>query len=164
MDTTRERIIAAAEPVFDQFGFTATGVDRLTAAASVSSRTLYKHLGSKSALIAAVLDARRGRFLHAFDVATVDQLFSALADWVVAEGARGCLFLRALGEGGESDPEIVTSVTAYRAQLHQLIEHLVRNGTGVADELLIEQLVVLFEGATTAASYRGAPAITAARG
>lgn len=163
MTTTRERIIAGAEPVFDQCGFAATGVDKLTGAAGVSSRTLYKHLGSKSALIAAVLDARRGRFLRAFDVATVDELFSALASWVRVEGARGCLFLRALGEGGKTDPQIVATVTAYRAQLHHLIGSLVHNETGRDNELLTEQLIVLFEGATSGASYRGTRAITAAR-
>lgn len=161
--STRERIIAESEPVFDQFGFAATGVDRLTEAAGVSSRTLYKHLGSKSALIAAVLDARRGRFLHSFDVTTVDDLFSALASWVRVEGARGCLFLRALGEGGEADSEIAATVSEYRAQLHQLMGRLVRNSTGTDNESLTEQLIVLFEGATSAASYWGARATTAAR-
>lgn len=163
MSTTRERIIAEAEPVFSQFGFAATGVDQLTEAAGVSSRTLYKHLGSKAALITGVLDARRGRFLHAFDVTTVDDLFSALASWVRAEGARGCLFLRALGEGGESNPEIVAAVLEYRVQLHQLVGRLVRSDTGTDNDLLTEQLIVLFEGATSAASYRGARAVAAAQ-
>src|SRR5699024_10540841 len=73
--TAPDRIITSTEPVFDQHGFAGSGVDRLTEAAGVSSRTLYKHLGSKSGLIAAVLNARRERFARLFDVATIDELF-----------------------------------------------------------------------------------------
>lgn len=161
--TTRERIISSTEPVFDQHGFAGIGVDRLTEAAGVSSRTLYKHMGSKTGLIAAVLDARRERFSRVFDVSTVDELFDALAAWVRSEGARGCLFLRALGEGGRSVPEVDRAVSQYRELLHRVMSRIVEHETGGADELLAEQLLVVFEGATSAASYRGQRAIDAAR-
>ncbi len=163
MATVRERIITESELVFDRHGFAGTGVDRLTAAARVSSRTLYKHLGSKTGLIAAVLDARRERFARALDVPTVDGLFSTLAAWTRTEGARGCLFLRALGEGGASQPEIAAAVTAYREQLRATIARIVRRETGSDDELLADQLLALFEGATSAASYRSESTIEAAR-
>lgn len=163
MMNVRERIIAESELVFDRHGFAGTGVDQLTAAANVSSRTLYKHLGSKTGLIAAVLDARTERFALAFSIHTVDQLFSTLAEWTRAEGARGCLFLRALGEGGESLPEIATTVAAYRELLRATIARVITHETGSDDELLGDQLLTLFEGATTAASYRGERAIEAAK-
>ncbi|MFD2395878.1 TetR/AcrR family transcriptional regulator [Prauserella oleivorans] len=146
MTTTRERIISSTEPVFDQHGFAGIGVDRLTEAAGVSSRTLYKHMGSKTGLIAAVLDARRERFSRVFDVSTVDELFDALAAWVRSEGARGCLFLRALGEGGRSIPEVDRAVSQYRELLHRVMSRIVEHETGGADELLAEQLLVVFEG------------------
>jgi len=161
--STREQIIIAAEPVFDRRGFAGTGVDRLTEAADVSSRTLYKHLGSKAGLIAAVLDARRERFLRLLDVTTVDELFGALESWIGNEGARGCLFLRAWGEDGESQPEIATAVAAYRDQLRGVMARVIERETGTADDLMSEQLLVLFEGATSAASYRGTCAVEAAR-
>lgn len=49
---THSRLLAAAEQLFDRHGFTPTGMDRLAQAADMSSRTLYKHAGSKNALIA----------------------------------------------------------------------------------------------------------------
>lgn len=52
--TTRDRIIEAAEDVFDRRGFAGTGIDQITDAAGVSSRTLHKHLSSKTGLIAFV--------------------------------------------------------------------------------------------------------------
>lgn len=161
--TTRERIITASEAIFDQHGFAGTGIDRLTAAANVSSRTLYKHLHSKTGLITAVLTARRERFALIFDVDSVDQLFSALAEWSRTEGARGCLFLRALGEDGNAQPQVADVVTEYRALLHDTMSRIIRQETGHDDDALTEQLLVLFEGATSAASYRGERAIDAAR-
>ncbi|MCP2251562.1 transcriptional regulator, TetR family [Prauserella aidingensis] len=163
MTTTRERIITSTEPVFDAHGFAGIGVDRLTEAAGVSSRTLYKHMGSKTGLIAAVLDARRDRFSRVFAVSTVDELFDALASWVRSEGARGCLFLRALGEDGHGVAEVEHAVAEYRELLHRVMASIVERETGGADELLAEQLLVVFEGATSAASYRGQRAVDAAR-
>jgi AcrR family transcriptional regulator len=161
---TRARIVSSAERAFDRHGFTATGMDRLTEAAEVSTRTLYKHVGSKTALITAVLDERSRRCLSAFDVQSVDALFTALEQWTRTEGARGCLFLRAQGDAGADAPEVSDAVAAYRRQLRALIRRVVVNDIGQAgSDVLAEQVLVLFEGATSAASYRGARAISAAR-
>ncbi|GAA1193583.1 TetR/AcrR family transcriptional regulator [Prauserella alba] len=162
MTTTRERIIAGTEAVFDEHGFAGVGMDRLTEASGVSSRTLYKHMGSKTGLIAAVLDARRERFDQAFDVLTIEDLFATLASWADTEGARGCLFLRALGEDGRSAPEVDRAVSDYRDLLQRAMARIVEHETGRTDAVLAEQLLVLFEGATAAMSYRGRQAIDAA--
>ncbi len=160
----KSQIVASAEGIFDNYGFAATGVDRLTAAAQVSSRTFYKHVGSKTALVAAVLEERSARFFDHCDVETVDALFLALADWTRAVGARGCLFLRAERETGGELPEVCEAVAAYRQRLRVLINRLVEDDVGrTGCEELTEQILVLFEGATSAASYRGAGAIQAAR-
>lgn len=163
MNDTRSGILSAAEHTFDRHGFAASGMDRLTDAANVSSRTLYKHLGGKNALIVAVLDARRERFFAALRVNSVDGLFDALERWTTVEGTRGCFFLRAQGEDVDRDGAIASSVSAYRTQLHELIRHIVRTETGNDDDTLTEQILVLFEGATSAASYRGPKAILAAK-
>lgn len=160
----KAQIVSSAERAFDRHGFTATGMDRLTEAAEVSSRTLYKHIGSKTALIAAVLEERGRRFFGQLDVHSVDALFAALEDWTRTEGARGCLFLRAQGETGGETPEVSDAVAAYRRKLRDLIGRVVANDVGEGGgDVLAEQILVLFEGAISAASYRGADAICAAR-
>ena len=159
MDDVRTGIVTAAERVFDRHGFAGSGVDRLTDAAKVSSRTLYKHLGSKNALISAVLDSRRERFFTAHNADSVD----ALEQWIDTEGARGCFFLRAEGEGIDDGGAVTAAVSAYRADLGELTRRIVMTETGRDDDALAEQLLVLFEGATSAASYRGRGAIAAAR-
>lgn len=163
MANTSAKIVAHAEVVFDHHGFAGTGMDRLTAAANVSTRTLYKHLGSKAGLIAAVLDSRRARFFDRFDVESIDALFDTLETWTVREGARGCMYLRARSEDGEWAPEVVSIVAAYRQQLYELIRRSVRNRIGRDDDVRADQVLVLFEGATSAASYRGVGAIRAAK-
>ena len=159
--TLTDQILAASERVFDHHGFTASGMDRLTAAADVSSRTLYKHLGGKTALIVATLDRRRDRFFRALDVDSVDGLFFALSEWSRSEGARGCYFLRAIADAGSELPKIREAVEGYRAALRDLIERLVLKDTGSTQ--LTDSIQVLFEGAVATASYRGSQAVDAAR-
>lgn len=159
----KERIVDAAEKLFDTNGFTATGMDQLTNAADVSSRTLYKHVGSKAGLLSAVLGERDRRFQNHIDVQSIDALFDALADWMRVEGARGCLFLRALGETGAREPQIEEAVRAQKHVLEQRIRDIVSAELGVADDELASQVLVLFEGATATAAYRGPEAAVIAR-
>lgn len=161
---TKTKLISAAEQLFDRHGFTATGMDKLTKSASMSSRTLYKHAGSKTSLITDVLKERHRRFHQLMDVDSVDALFAALEEWIRVESARGCLFLRAYGETGGDTPEITEAVLAHKAKLYEKIQHIVALETGdKATPELAEQLLILYEGATAAAIYRGLEAITSAR-
>lgn len=158
------RIVTTAERLFDRGGFAGTGMDRLIQTAGVSSRTFYKHAGSKVALMAAVLTERDRRFMRQLDVRSVDALFQALEDWVRTEGARGCLFLRAHGETGGETSEVAEVVALHKAAFRDRIAQIVAGdvGCGGTPELA-EQILVLFEGATASAVYRGPKAIAAAR-
>lgn len=160
----KTKLISAAESLFDRHGFTATGMDRLTQAAGMSSRTLYKHAGSKHSLIAKVLSERDKRFIRRLDVSSVDALFKALEDWVRVEGCRGCLFLRAYGETGGDIPEIAEVMAIHKAGVwNKILEIVALETNGRGDELLAEQILILFEGASATAIYRGANAIATAR-
>ena len=97
-------------------------------------------------------------------VDSVDAIFAALEDWVRAEGARGCLFLRTLGETGGETAAILEAVMAHKAAVRARIAEIV--ATDVGDDgnaPLADQIVILFEGATAAAAYRGTDAVAAAR-
>ncbi|WP_108502482.1 TetR/AcrR family transcriptional regulator [Paracoccus indicus] len=157
------KLTATAEQLFDRHGYMATGIDRLTEAAGMSSRTLYKHAGSKAALMARVLTERDRRFMARLDVQTVDALFAALEDWVRVEGCRGCLFLRSRAETGGDTPEIADAVAAHKDAFHRRIAEVVAKDLGQDDPALAEQMLILFEGATHAAVYRGQQAVAAAR-
>lgn len=143
-------------------------MDDLTAAAGVSTRTLYKHLGNKTGLVVAVLETRTSRFFAHCQAANVDELFARLEEWVEAEGSRGCLFLRAQGEAGELSREIAEAVAGYRTRLRSMIARIVGDDLGAditvgEDDIIVTQILVVFEGATSTASYLGSAAVTSAR-
>lgn len=156
------QLLATAERLFDRDGFNATGMGRLVRETHLSSRTVYKHIASKNTLVARVLAARQRRFFEYTDFASTAALFTSLQDWFEKEGARGCLFFRVQAETGGEVQEIAAAVAAYHRQLRKSIAGLVEREAGVIDDQLTDQLLALFEGATTAATYRGAAVIEAA--
>jgi AcrR family transcriptional regulator len=158
----RDDIVRAAERIFDREGFRGTGMDRLVAGAGVSSRTLYKHLGSKDALARAALEARDARFFVAIAGEGVGAMFDALARFLAEEGARGCLFLRAFGEHGDGHA-VAEVMRRHKARTRDEIARRVAAALGREDEALTEQVLVLFEGAVAAAVYRGPRAVAAAK-
>lgn len=155
----RTHLIAASERQFHEHGFMATGMDTLARAAGMSSRTLYKHAGSKTELIVAVLDERDRRFFEQIDRLEVSALFAALARWIESEGARGCLFLRAIGETGGAQPDIAAAVLRHKKKLRQRVMDMVRAETGRDDAVLADRIVLLFEGAVAASAYQGQDAV-----
>ena len=158
------RITTAAEHLFDQAGFNATGMSRLIRATGLSSRTVYKHVAGKNALVGRVLAQRHRRFFDQMSFENIDSVFDALTAWSHAEGSRGCLFFRLQAETGGQIPDIETAVSAYHETLRGYLAELVKRHLGHADEALTDQILALFEGATVAATYRGLDVIEAARG
>ena len=164
----RIAIIAATEALLDREGFSGTGMDRLTKAAGVSTRTLYKHVGGRAGLITAALEARNKRFVATMPRDGTDALFRALAAWVGEDGGCGCFFLRALSEAGSSDPVVCERVAAHKSETADLIAACVASDLGRPlegedDWMLVDEVFVLFEGATQAAAYRGPSAVDVAR-
>lgn len=116
----------------------------------------------------AVLEARMQRFFDHCHARSIDDLFARLQDWGETEGSRGCLFLRAQGEAGESTPEVAEVVAGYREKLRSRISQIVNDDLGSTtsienDDSLATQILVLFEGATSTAPYLGSAAVTSAR-
>ncbi|MCK0746794.1 TetR/AcrR family transcriptional regulator [Chromohalobacter nigrandesensis] len=159
----RTRLLATAEQLFDRHGFNATGMDRLTEGAGISSRTLYKHVGNKNGLIAAVLNERDRRFHRLVEEDSIDALFGALETWLAQEAVRGCLFLRAWGETGGDVPEIAEAMERHKQRLRDRIGNIVVAEIGRHDDELVETIQLLFEGATHTAAYRGVAAVDVAR-
>ncbi|MEM7508105.1 MAG: TetR/AcrR family transcriptional regulator [Pseudomonadota bacterium] len=74
MDITegkRRQIIDAAVAEFREKGFAGASMDRISARADVSKRTVYNHFSSKEALFRAILDIMADRANRAFDVVYV---------------------------------------------------------------------------------------------
>lgn len=152
-----ERILAGAEALFDRRGFHAVGVDEVAAHAAVSTRTLYKYMTSKDELVCAVLDHRRERFFASLRTngGGVDSLFGGLADWFGDHGAHSCFFLRAVAEYDGTDTKVVATARRFDRQLRSEIAYHLSVDGHTADPSLVDELAVLFDGATAAAVRMG---------
>jgi AcrR family transcriptional regulator len=161
---TRSKIVFTAEYLFYQQGFVITGIDEVAHAAEVSTRTLYKHVGSKNELIALVLGERNKRAMRKLKTESIVELFSALEKWVKKEGNKGCMFLRAYTEAGGNAPSIVEAVSTHKSTFREIIREIVTKEIGGRENAeLVDQILILFEGSVALAIYRGIAAFAPAR-
>lgn len=171
-----EDIIVGAEAVFDGNGFRATGVDAVLAPSGASTRTLYKHFGSRDGLVLAVLERRHTAFMARLanglagglargqvPADPVAALFDTLEEWMEEHGARGCMLLRARAEYQQASAEIVEVVARQKTEFEAEVAQRVTGALGRADAALSRQIWILFEGATAAAAVAGAGCVDDAR-
>ena len=156
MEKHDEMIVSAAH-IFDTEGFRGVGIDRLIAPSGVSTRTLYKHFGSRDGLVLAVLNARHQAFMDQLhtecsDADPVGSIFDTLRNWMAMHGARGCMLLRARSEYASANEEIVSLVHAQKSEFRAEVARRVRSALGQDDEGLCCQVWLLFEGAVAAAA------------
>ncbi len=161
----REQLIEAGLALFYRNGFTATGIDRVLAEAGVAKMTLYKHFGSKEALIREVL-RRRGESFRAWLMAEVERrstdprgrllaLFEAYGAWFREPGFRGCIFLNATAEFC-GIAEAIAEQSVEHARLTQAyIRGLVAAANVEDPDALTAWLVLLLNGAVASAQVSG---------
>jgi len=167
MDKKTEMAAAAAQ-LFAREGLRGIGVDHIGASVGASTRTLYKHFGSRDGLVIAALESRHAAFmavLHREDgeVGTVESLFDTLEQWSAEFGASGCLLLRAGNEYRGANDDVVALVRGQKAAFFKEIARRVKHALGHDDPLLSSQIWILFEGATAIASLDNTAVIGAAR-
>lgn len=76
IETTRNKLLAAARQAFSNLGYANTSMDEFTAAAGLTRGALYHHFGDKKGLLAAVvqqIDAEMDARLQAISAATPDR-------------------------------------------------------------------------------------------
>lgn len=157
-ETTRSRIIGAAEALFYEHGLRSVSVDAIAARAGVTKRTLYYHFESKDALIAAYLGARDAPTVERYRdwlggrdrplPERIMMLFSALANFAERPKWRGCGFTRVAVElaGQPGHPAAVMAADHKKRFERWLAEELGRGG--VSDPALVgRQVMILLEGA-----------------
>jgi AcrR family transcriptional regulator len=164
----RTKIIAGAERVFEAQGFRGTGVDGILAPSQASTRTLYKHFGSREGLVLAVLKERHRSFMAHLaspeeSGQPVETLFDVLEQWSTDRGAWGCMLLRAHGEYAEANQAIVDLVRRQKDEFRLAIAGRVAAALGCPDPGLAMQVWLLFEGATAAAPVSGREVFGVAR-
>jgi AcrR family transcriptional regulator len=167
---TREHVLQVAHDLFYWHGVRATGVDRVAAAAEVTTTTLYRLFPSKDDLVAAYVQRADQLTREGFD-ATIeaagpnprDQILSAFdvhTEQMRPEQFRGCVCMMALAEF--PDPALpahqhaVLAKTWLRATLGELTRRLAAITPIDDPSALADRLYLVMEGAKAAAQALGA--------
>jgi AcrR family transcriptional regulator len=166
----RERLLRATAELIYTRGIEATGVDAIAASAGVTKRTLYQHFRSKDDLVGAALAASDGAVMAALRAAVqrriakgerpIEALFAHLERLAALPAFHGCAFLNAGLEMREPDHPVRSPVRSHTDARRALVEELAR-ADGVTDELTIDALSLLVEGAFALSASRRDPSVVA---
>ncbi|MFT7580765.1 MAG: AcrR family transcriptional regulator [Myxococcota bacterium] len=158
----RDQLIDAAEALFLDRGFRATGVDTILSRAGVAKMTLYNHFGSKETLVREVLD----RLDHDVKVSVREAIeegadnheerlvraFDRLVRLSSAPSFKAAPFIRAAAEDSDATPYLLQLAQRHHRDLLELLADEAADA-GVADpDALAEALLILVGGVTVQVS------------
>lgn len=162
-----EEILEGAERAFEAEGFRGIGVDKILAQSGASTRTLYKHFGSRDGLVIEVLRRRHREYMkrlaEADHLDPVGELFEIQRQWMNEHKNSGCMFLRAHGEYAAISADVTAIVTEHKNEFEIEIARRVEIALGRPDPVLAMQIWLLFEGAIALASLRDELALKTAK-
>ncbi len=161
----REQLVTEALKLFYQYGFNATGVDKIIAEAGISKKTLYNHFKSKDELILATLRKRdelfRNKLMRGterFGRTPRDRLltiFDVLEEWFHENDFSGCMFINASAEFAAPDnPHHIISAE-HKRLVRSFIQDIATQAKAQNPEELSKQLNLLIEGAIVDAHVSG---------
>lgn len=172
----RHILVAVGRTLYTE-GINSTGVDRLSAAAGVSKRTIYQRFSSKDVLIERALDAvdepvyelviAAGRNAEAAGQPPTEQILAVFDDLerrASTPGFRGCPFLNASVELVDPSHPAHSVIRRHKDRVRRWFESTAASGGLDQPTELAEELMLLFDGALMGGllgSSRNAP--TAAR-
>jgi len=153
----REHIINTAIELFREYGYHATGIDRIIDEAGVSKKTLYAHFRSKEELLIAALRQYDGLFRNNF-MRKVDQaaktprekllaIFDVAETWFSQNKFFGCMFINVIGEYSKKDSPVRDICKQFKQLMRTYFKELCVEAGAKEPDLLADKLALLFEGA-----------------
>ena len=165
--SARQRILTTADRLFYGEGIQATGVQRVVEEAEVTRVTFYRHFPSKDDLVLAYLDARATRAHAAVQRildAHADDPRAALLAWnqaVVDDGVideyRGCTFVNAAAEYGDSAHPVRRAAIAQRTWVNDTTRRLLTEAGHPDPEVAARTLLALRTGFVFASGLEDPP-------
>ena len=166
--TTRDKLITAANRLFYEHGFHATGLDQIIDEVGVSKTAFYKHFESKDDLAIAVLQERdkqetaewigimkdRGR---GDPCAEIMALFDLLEEWLDRPDFKGCMFLKAASEYPSPSDPVHQAAMVHGQNLFRELELRATRGGAADPKALASQLMLVLTGAILARHETGKP-------
>ncbi|WP_439879659.1 TetR/AcrR family transcriptional regulator [Pontibacter sp. MBLB2868] len=158
MKKVKERILETAHELFYNQGYCNTGINQVIEEAQVAKASLYQHFPSKTDLCISYLQYRASQstFREKVEPAktreeVVLKTYEYLVDYLMNGNFRGCAFQNIVSEvNPQEDKRILQEAKRLKSVSKRYFQRMIakdpENVTGT-EELLGNQLVVLFEGA-----------------
>lgn len=172
MNPVQQRLLDTACELFYEEGIAHVGVDRLVRDANVAKMTLYHCFGSKDGLVVAFLEESDRRWRqwfterldhrHPESASTVARFFAVLQDWLRVNAHRGCPLINAAVELADATHPGMDVVREHREYLRRLFAELIAADGITPTAALIEQMLILMDGAIIGSLMGQAEAPTAA--
>jgi AcrR family transcriptional regulator len=165
----RDRLLTAADELFDAEGVHVVGVDRLIHEAGVARASLYSAFGSKDELVRAYLERHfQERQAHLAEVLSQHStakerllaLFIDLEEAIAGSEFRGCRFISATAEARPEEASL-TVTAEYRTWLRSVFSDLAAEAGARDPKQLGLQLAALYDGVAVAARLDADRAIAA---
>lgn len=169
--SARDRILAAANDLFYREGIRAIGIDTVIERAGVAKMSLYRAFPSKDDLVAAFLEMRDRMYWDWWDkvlarypddpLKQLRGVFEAVGRRTSDPQYRGCPFVNTSVEFPDPRHPARDVLARHFAELRRRLT-LLAEGIGLADPApLVDQLMVLLEGAYSICATMGAAAPSA---
>lgn len=164
MDLVEERLLDAAESLFNEHGVQAVGMDAIRTHSGISLKRLYRLFPSKDRLVEAVLRRRDltvrneiAAFVEPFDdpCERILGVFDYLDDWFRRDDFRGCTFINTFGELGGINEDVAAIARTHKAAFLDYLRDLV--AAAGKSPATAEQLALLANGAMATAAISRSP-------
>lgn len=155
---SRDRLVSVALQLFHQYGFHATGIDKILAESGVAKNTLYRHFKSKDELILASLRQQDEEFrnwlmrkveIRNNAVERLLAVFDVYEEWSRTPAFFGCLFINASAEFSDANSPIHVFCKEHKRLVTRYIQELAStaNRNIFAAEHLAAYWMLLIDGA-----------------
>jgi AcrR family transcriptional regulator len=159
----RARVVDTAYELFSVHGIRAVGVDRISAEAGVTKKTLYSHFRSKDDLVLEFLDQREQRWTRAWLQAEIERLaptpgdrlltlFDILDKWFHRRDFEGCAFISTLMETRTADGPVHRECRRQLDLIRAMLEEHARQAGAHDPKSTGYQVQILMMGAIVSAT------------
>ncbi|CDL80557.1 TetR family transcriptional regulator [Xenorhabdus szentirmaii] len=164
----RNKLLAVTESLIYQYGIHATGMEQIVKETGISRKTIYRYFSNKDDLCAQALLSRDERWMKWFTdsslkgenpEACILEMFHALKSWFMSGEFRGCAFINATGEISDPTHPIRIIAKEHQQKIFSFIQQLTEKLDVNKPLELARQLLVLIDGAITAAMMMNAPSV-----
>ncbi|NQX30059.1 TetR/AcrR family transcriptional regulator [Microbacteriaceae bacterium VKM Ac-2854] len=163
-ETPRDRILAAADELFNAYGIHAVKLSDIIARARVSASRVYSEFVGKDAIVVAVLERRHvvwtSRLRAVVEAAATPReqllaIFDFLAEWFAEEDFTGCCFLNSFGELGRTSADVARLTREHKGWFLDYVTGVANRGEHPPH--VSAGIVLLAEGAQVTAAITRSP-------